>query len=201
MNRPSKAPEDLITVKEFFSLVPDGTKADLLNGVIYMASPDSRRSNNLTWFIGFLLGAYDEIRDIGGQVFISRFAFKLTKYRAPEPDVGYVRPNRVHLLEEMGMKGGPDIAVEIVSRDSRSRDYRLKKNAYRKAGVTEYWIVDPLKNRVEFHRLREGKYEQVPLEAGHLFRSEVLPGFWLDVNWLLAKPLPKAYECLLQILR
>ncbi len=52
------------------------------------------------------------------------------------------------------MKGSPDAAVEVVSRDSRSRDYGLKKHAYEKAGVSEYWIIDPMQNRAEFHRLK-----------------------------------------------
>ena len=41
----------------------------------------------------------------------------------------------------------------------------------------------------------------VPLEDNHLFRSTVIPGFWLDVNWLLAKPLPNSYACLQELLR
>ena len=42
-----KADSDLVTVEEFFCLVPDGQKADLIDGVIYMASPDTRRSDRL----------------------------------------------------------------------------------------------------------------------------------------------------------
>jgi hypothetical protein len=53
---------------------------------------------------------------------------------------------------------------------------------------------------VEFHRLQAGRYELVPLEHNHIFRSVVLEGFWLDVEWLLTDPLPKAYEKLQEIL-
>jgi Uma2 family endonuclease len=201
MKRPSKLAEDLVTVDEFFDLVPDGQKADLIDGVIYMASPDSRRSNSLTAFVALLLNVFNQAKQIGGEVFSSRFAFRLTKLRAPEPDVAYVRPERVHLIREMGMKGGPDIAVEVVSRDSRTRDYGDKKRIYQKAGVEEYWIIDPLQNRVEFHRLENGRYELVPLEANDIFRSQILPGFWIKVSWLLAKPLPNAYACLQELLR
>jgi Uma2 family endonuclease len=201
MPRPAKAAQDLVTVSQFYRLVPDGQKADLLNGVIYMASPDSIRSNDLTRFLSSLMSMYNEARSIGGRVFVNRVAFRLTKYSAPEPDVGYVRPERVHLIRATDVKGGPDAGVEVVSRDSRSRDYRLKKRAYEKAGVAEYWIIDPLKNQAEFHRLRAGKYELVPLEGGHIFRSEVLPGFWLDVNWLFTQPLPNVYQCLQQLLQ
>ena len=201
MTRPANTSEDLVTVSEFYRLVPDGQKADLLDGVIYMASPDSRRSNDLTGFIEFLMRGYNRAKKVGGEVKSSRFAFRLTRYRAPEPDVGYVRPERIHLISEREMKGGPDAAIEVVSRDSRRRDYVEKKRIYEEAGVTEYWIIDPLKDRVEFHRLNNGRYELVALEDGRIFRSAVIPGFWLDVHWLLSKPLPDVYDCLQQLLR
>jgi Uma2 family endonuclease len=98
------------------------------------------------------------------------------------------------------MVGGPDIAVEIVSRDSRQRDYGEKKQLYAEAGVAEYWIIDPLQQRCEFHRLHVGRYALVPLEHNRLFRSAALAGFWLDVEWLLAKSLSNEYEILQEIL-
>lgn len=98
------------------------------------------------------------------------------------------------------MTGSPDAAVEVVSRDSVSRDYIDKKRIYEKSGVSEYWIIDPLRQRMEFHRLKQGKYQLVPLEDDHIFRSHVIPGFWLDANWLLADPLPNPYECLQELL-
>src|ERR1700732_2204447 len=101
--------EGLVSFREFCRLVSDGQKADLIDGVIYMASPDSRTSNHLTRFITSLFQFYIEARNLVGEVYLSRFAFRLTKYRAPEPDVAYVRPERVHLVAEIGMRGGPDI--------------------------------------------------------------------------------------------
>ena len=193
-------PKDLVTVEQFRRLVQDGQKADLIDGIIYMASPDSMRSNELTGFVESLLRNYIAARELGGRVFVTRFAFEITDYRSPEPDVAYVRPERTHLLTENGMQGGPDIAVEIVSRESRGRDYGEKKSLYQDAGVAEYWIVDPLQRRVEFQLLRSGRYELAPLEANRIHRSTVIPGFWIDVDWLLADPLPNCYRCLQEIL-
>lgn len=137
---------------------------------------------------------------LGGDVFVTRFAFRITELRAPEPDVAYVSPQRMHLVEEYCMRGGPDVAVEIVSRESRGRDFGQKLELYRDAGVAEYWIIDPLERRVEFLRLIAGRYEPVSLEDGRIFRSTVLTGFWLNVDWLFAQPLPNAYDCLQEIL-
>jgi len=106
----------------------------------------------------------------------------------------------MHVVEQRHILGGPDIAVEIVSRDSRKRDYEVKRELYEAAGVAEYWIIDPLKDQATFLRLQEGEYESVPLDHEHIFQSEVIPGFWLDVQWLFEEPLPRAYRCLEQIL-
>lgn len=201
MDRPETPAQDLITVGEFFRLIPDGQKADLLNGVIYMASPDSIRANDLTGFLEYLMRGYNGARQLGGRVFVNRVAYRLTRYSAPEPDVSYVSLNRVHLIQPTFVRGGPDAAVEVVARESHRRDYVLKKRAYQKAGVSEYRVVDPIKNQAKFFRLRNGVCELVPLEDGHVFRSEVLPGFWLDVNWLWADLLPEPYDCLQQIIR
>ena len=201
MARTTKPKHNLVTVPEFYRLIPDGQKADLIDGVIYMASPDSIHSNDLTVLVAFLLRGYNAARRIGGRVYVNRVAFRLARRRAPEPDVAYIRPERIHLVSATDVKGAPDIAVEVVSPESRIRDYRLKKRIYQEAGVTEYWILDPRKDRFEFHQLIEGKYRAMELEREHIFRSQVLPGFWLDENWLRAEPLPNDYECLQAILK
>jgi Uma2 family endonuclease len=190
----------LVDYETYRALVEDGQKADLIDGVIYMASPEKKVHNSLNLFIAHLIDGYTAARNIEGCTFISRFSCKISEFRAPEPDVGYVRPERVHLVQERHMLGGPDIAVEIVSRDSRSRDYGEKCELYQDAGVAEYWIIDPLKGRAEFLGLKDGIYERLPLEAKRIFRCGVIPGFWLDVEWLYEKPLPRAYHCLQQVL-
>jgi Uma2 family endonuclease len=53
----------------------------------------------------------------------------------------------------------PLLAVEIVSKDSVSRDYRYERSEYAAVEIPEYWVVDPLENKVTVLRLEEGLYE------------------------------------------
>ncbi|MDZ4781228.1 MAG: Uma2 family endonuclease [Planctomycetia bacterium] len=200
MIRPAHKTTGPHSVEDFFALVKDGEKADLINGVIYMASPDSPRANDIGFFVGSLLRYFVAERSLGGRCYISRVAFELDDSHAPEPDVAYVRGERMHLVASGRVKGAPDIAVEIVSHDSVNRDYELKRDMYEAAGVPEYWIIDPIDNSAEFLVLRDGRYKTATLEDGARFRSTVLPGFWLDTRWLFATPLPKEPDCLQQIL-
>jgi Uma2 family endonuclease len=200
MIQKTRMDSDLVDYKSYRALVEDGQKADLIDGVIYMASPDKKINNTLNGFLFKLLSDFIEARGIDGFVFFSRFSCRITDYRAPEPDVGYVTPRRAHLVRDNEIDGAPDIAVEIVSRDSRQRDYGEKLELYQEAGVSEYWIVDPLQHRVQFLGLKDGRYELLPLEENRIFRCGLIPGFWLDVNWLLARPVPPGYQCLQEIL-
>jgi Uma2 family endonuclease len=195
----SNLPADLVTADKFHAFA-EGRKADLIDGVIYIAPPDLLRNNDVNMFMLCLLRGYVAAKEFGGKVLASKYPFALTEICALEPDVAYVRAERLHMAEEWAMQGGPDIAVEIVSRDSRTRDYVEKKQLYLDAGVPEYWLIDTLARRCEFFELIDGRYEPIALENNRIFKSLALRGFWLDVEWLLAEPLANDFACLQQIL-
>ena len=87
---PPLTDRDWVTVEEFYCLVPDGQKADLIDGVIYMAPPATRRHDRLGGLIKFLMQGYAEAKGLD-EVYGSRFAFELSAFRAPESDVAFVR--------------------------------------------------------------------------------------------------------------
>ncbi len=64
-------------------------------------------------------------------------------------------PSKVH---QDGIHGAPDLVVEILSRSTLKRDRTVKKDAYEKAGVKEYWIVSPNDKTIEIYRLQDGKF-------------------------------------------
>lgn len=192
--------DDPVTFAEFCREIRDGQKADLIDGIIYMASPDRLDANDLNMFLVSVLRMYDSARQLGGLVLASRYAMRIDDTNAPEPDVMYVSAAQRHLAEELGFRGAPDVAVEIVSRDSRRRDTEVKRNLYERAGVREYWIIDPRRHWADFFYLSQGRYEALPLAPGDIFVSRVIPGFWLRCEWLLDPPLPDSYTTLQTIL-
>lgn len=190
----------LYDFEDFCVLVKDKQKADLLDGVIYVASPENLDANRLfVWLIG-LIDEFVEQQELG-EVFGSRVAFRLNKQNAPEPDIAFVSKDRLVNKQRGFFKGPPDFAIEIVSPESIERDYHQKRTKYEQEGVREYWIVDEMKQRVRLLRLTsKGKYREVAAKQGVL-HSDVLTGFWLRPAWLWQQPRPRRSEVLREILR
>ena len=185
----------LYTFEEFCEAVKDGQKADLIDGVIYMASPDNIEANELNGWLYMLLTLFVTRKDLG-KVFFSRVAFRLGLRSGPEPDIGFVKKSRLRHLMYGYVDGPPDLALEIVSRDSVSRDYEKKRELYEKSGVYEYWIIDPMKKSLTLLRLtRAGTYKEIAARNG-IFRSKVVKGFRLREEWLWTSPLPDAIKTL-----
>lgn len=93
--------------------------------------------------------------------------------------------------------------VEIVSRDSVTRDRRQTFVEYQTAGIPEYWIVDPRPRTqmVTLYKLdANGKDQAVPADEQGRLHSRALPGFWVDPAWLSRDELPDPYELLQTLL-
>ncbi len=188
------------TFEEFCRLIKDGQKADLIDGVIYVASPDNFDANRLQVWLGSLLEYYVDTRDLG-ETFESGAAFRLAENQGPEPDLAFVRKKRLHLKRRGHFEGAPDLAIEIVSPESIDRDYEKKREQYRQAGVREYWIVDEMEQRLTLLRLTTaGEYREVRPRKGVL-RSRVIRGFWLRPEWLWQQPRPKLAAVTAELLK
>jgi Uma2 family endonuclease len=192
--------ERLYSFEDFCFLVKDGDKADLIDGVIYMSSPDNTDANRLNVWLVSLVFLFVDAKDLG-EVFVSRVAYRLGDSDGPEPDLGFVRKDRLHLVRRGHLAGRPDLAMEIVSPDSIERDYVKKHRQFERARIPEYWIIDEIEKKVTLLQLgRDGRYREVrPLKG--VLRSKVLPGFWLRTSWLWQQPLPKMQRVLNQILK
>jgi Uma2 family endonuclease len=187
------------TFDDFCVVVNDKKKADLIEGKIFMASPDNTEANKLAGWLYALMLCYVQLKRCG-EVFHSRVSYRLDTKNGPEPDVSFVKQERLGLVDWGFVNGPPDLAIEVVSPESRERDYHDKRRQYEQHGVEEYWIVDEVEEKVTFLRLNNrGKYREIKVKQG-VFRSEVLQGFWIQTKWFWERPLPVITEILDQLL-
>ena len=98
-----------------------------------------------------------------------------------EPDISIVcDPSK---LDQHGCKGAPDMVVEILSPSTRRHDRMTKFNLYQRAGVQEYWIVDPINKDVQSFVLEDGRYSVKEFgTAGDKMKVNVLDGCVIDLS-------------------
>lgn len=187
------------TFDDFCATIRDDQKADLIDGVIYMASPESIEANDLFVWLLRLLADYADARDLGS-VYGSRVAIRLDNRNGPEPDILFVRKDRSDIVQKNHIDGAPDLVVEVVSPESVHRDYVTKRDLYQQFGISEYWVIDEELNRVILYRLdRQGEYRVVRPRKGVL-TSRAMPGFWLRIDWLWQETRPMKVTALAQLL-
>ena len=139
--------EEAYTIDDIYAL-PDGERAELIDGRMYMMAPPSRKHQRISTRLVSIIDRYIEEHKEKCEVYAAPFAVYLDERSNTyvEPDISVIcDPDK---LDDRGCKGAPDWIIEIVSPASKKMDYLLKLLKYRFAGVKEYWIVDPEKNRV-----------------------------------------------------
>lgn len=139
--------EQAYTIDDIYNL-PEGTRAELIDGQIYYMAPPSRIHQKILLSLSHSIVNYIDSKNGSCEVYVAPFAVFLN-----ENDTNYVEPDisvicDKNKLTDKGCTGAPDWIIEIVSPGSRRMDYSIKLFKYRSAGVREYWIVDPAKNRI-----------------------------------------------------
>ena len=135
------------TVDDIYKL-PDGERAEIIDGQIYFMAPPSRIHQKILMYISAVISNYITQKDGSCEVYPAPFAFFLNK-----EDTNYVEPDISVIcdktkLDDRGCNGAPDFIIEVVSPGNPEHDYITKLGKYKAAGVREYWIVDPRNNAV-----------------------------------------------------
>jgi Uma2 family endonuclease len=186
-----------MTEAQFEEWCDEDLRAEWVDGEIIISPPSHFEHASLnTWFTA-LLRMYTEEQDLG--IIRTNMSVRLSSQRRWRcPDLFFISKDRQHLMRPTYFDGAPDVAIEIVSPDSQSRDRREKFSEYEKAGVREYWIIDPLSKTAELYRLERKRFQVVD-EIDGMLASSVLRGFRLKPAQLWRRPLPKVSTALRQL--
>ena len=154
--------EDAVyTIEDIYAL-PDGERAELIDGRIYYMAPPSRTHQQLVHFFDRTIGNYIQSNHGKCEIYPAPFAVFLNEDTSNyvEPDISVICDSSK--LNEKGCYGAPDWIIEIVSPSSKTLDYFTKLFKYRSAGVREYWIVDPMKQRIIVYNFEKETMEDYP---------------------------------------
>ncbi|GCL35257.1 hypothetical protein SR1949_03490 [Sphaerospermopsis reniformis] len=192
---------DRLTRSEFerrYHTMPDVKKVDLIEGIVYMASPVRIRSHGkphayiITW-LGFYESATPGV-ELGDNTTV-----RLDADNEPQPDALLRIENggQSRISEDDYVEGAPELIVEIAA-SSAAIDAHDKLKVYRRNQVPEYLIWRVYDGEFDWFILKDGEYQRLEANADGVFCSQVFPGLWLDKSALLAGNLAKVLEILQQ---
>lgn len=181
-----------------YAAAPDIRKAELIAGIVYLASPLSHRQHGqphsrvITW-----LGIYQALTP--GVDLSDAPTVRLDLDNEPQPDavlfVEATAGGQTQISADDYIQGSPELIVEIAA-SSAAIDRGTKKQVYRRNGVQEYVIWQTYDNQLEWFMLVEGEYQPLAPDPDGILRSRVFPGLWLEVDALLNHQMARVLEVL-----
>jgi Uma2 family endonuclease len=180
---------DRMTQKEFHHLyeqAPEGFKAELIGGIVYVASPLRRPHGTNTLPLGTLFFTYEG--NTPGVESGDNTTILLGEEAEPQPDL-YLRilpeyGGQSRTTEDDYVKGAPELVAEVAE-SSRSLDLHGKRDDYTRYGVKEYLVVCLREQQLRWFDL--SRDEELAADAEGVCRIRVFPGLWINARALLAK--------------
>ncbi len=188
---PPLEPGDHLTRDEFerrYDAMPDLKKAELIEGVVYMASPVRFEKHGQPHVIvSFWLASYltkTPFVEAGDNVSV-----RLDGKNMPQPDVAMIitpsKGGQARLSEDDYVEGAPELIVEVAA-GTASMDLNTKFHVYRRNKVQEYVVWPVLDGVVDWFSLENGEYRRLVADDEGIIRSRIFPGLWLDPAALIA---------------
>jgi Uma2 family endonuclease len=160
LDRPPK------TILEVYRMLPEGTRAELINGTLFMSpAPLVNHQEVITVLLTQIHFYAKKMK--AGRVFPSPIDVYLNQKNAFQPDIVFVSAGN-KIIKEDGIYGAPDLVIEVLSAGTAKTDLNRKKGVYEKEGVKEYWVVDPKTKTATGFRLVGSKYQEFSKEKGKL---------------------------------
>jgi len=175
---------------------PEDIRYELIDGAAYLMAPAPTLDHqDVAGEIFRQLG--NALRGKSCRAFISPLDVRLPKGEQRDEQIDtVVQPDVLVVCDESkldrrGVRGAPDLAVEVLSPATASHDHVIKRRVYERAGVAEYWLVHPVDRLVTIYRLVGGEYGKPEiLELKGETEIGVLPG--VSIAWdELAERLPE----------
>jgi Uma2 family endonuclease len=176
----------IYTIDDIYEL-PEGTRAELIDGLIYNMAPPSRKHQGIVGQLYRKIADYIDQNHGSCRPYLAPFAVFLNQDNRNyvEPDISVIcDPAK---LNDRGCTGAPDWIIEVVSAGSKRMDYMIKLFKYRDAGVREYWIVDPTKERVTVYNFDPQNEDNENTEEYSFTEdvpSGIYPGFSINLSQL-----------------
>jgi Uma2 family endonuclease len=194
-----------VTFEAFLDADYGESHSEWVNGNVYQMTTIEIEHANCFQFLSHLIQIFLDLN--GGGRLLSRpvLMYSDKAQIARSPDIQALLPAHLDQVKQYYVMGPSDLVIEIIAKGSQRLDRYQKFLEYEKAGVPEYWIIDPIHREALFYQLdNEGMYQRQKPYENKRYYSRVLHGLWLDVTVLWQKPLPNSimmYEMVQDMLK
>ena len=166
---------------EDYCLLPEDKRYEIVDGGIHVVPAPSFRHQDLLGNVFAALREFIRKNDLG-VVVVAPFDVILSPEDIVQPDLVFISRDRRDIITSRGCEGPPDLAVEIHSPSTASRDRELKRKLYATYGVAEYWLVDPDARTIEVLSLEADGYHSAGVyQENQVLTSSVVRGLELEV--------------------
>jgi Uma2 family endonuclease len=173
------------TWADYLRLPEDGQRYEIIQGVLYVSPAPSFDHQFSVLELAARFRSFVRARELG-LVLVAPFDVRLPGVANPvQPDLIYFRAGNVPRAGDQHFEGVPDLVAEVLSPGTSRLDQYVKFGAYEKAGVREYWLLDPKSRTVAVYILESesGEYEESGrFNEGEAARSGLLDGFEAEVS-------------------
>ncbi len=176
-----------LTAHDYRELPEAGPRYQLVDGDLHMAPAPNRSHQRSSYNIVQIIGAYLSQHPLG-EAYHAPFDVYLTETNVYQPDILFVSQKNLHIMQEDGVHGAPDLVIEILSPSTSHLDLGSKKRVYARCGVLEFWAVHPQERKVVIYDLRKSDTEPVNTWLdGDRFECKLLPGLEFEVAKFFAR--------------
>lgn len=174
----------VLTYEDYCALPDDGRRYEIIEGDLYVTPSPSRSHQEFAANLLVVLKPFVTARRLG-EVFIAPFDVIFEESSVVVPDLLFVTRERAGIITDRGVRGAPDLIVEILSPGTARRDRVEKAKLYARHGVSHYWLADPEVRILEVYELTEGQYRRTAsLADDDSFSPSLFPGFTVALSSL-----------------
>ena len=178
--RPRETRPARLTYDDFVLFPDDGLRHELIDGEHYVTPSPNTRHQRLVGRLHAAFILYLRDHPEAGEAFLAPFDVVFTQFDVVEPDLLFIGAEQSEIVTEKHVRGAPAIVIEILSAGTRKVDEQIKYRLFQRAGVREYWLVDPELDVVTiYQRAADGtlpRAAELTAASGATLTTPLLPG-------------------------